>query len=252
MEKSEKFVIKPNIPENTVSLMIVSGEFPEIYQSLTKYTAVEKSSLYIKFRKAEAYHPDMQVNYLGSGKIVCADNCGMKERLKNIGLTVIEHQFGNTNEIAYPSNIALNCMILGEYVVGKLSGTSQIIKNWCEEHGYKFINVKQGYTKCSVAIVDESSVITADESIYNALYNKIDVLKIRPGYIQLPGCNYGFIGGCCGLIDKNVLAFSGDIKKHPDANKIIDFLKARNIEYVNLTDNELLDVGSIIPIKERI
>ena len=48
----------------------------------------------------------------------------------------------------------------------------------------KVINVKQGYTSCSVVCVNSDAYITDDENIYNTLSeNYIDCLKIKKGDI---------------------------------------------------------------------
>jgi len=65
--------------------------------------------------------------------------------------------------------------------------------------GLELIPVKQGYAKCSLCIVSENAVITADEGLaYTLCRAGLDVLKIIPGCIRLPGYGYGFIGGCGG------------------------------------------------------
>ncbi|MGN0517541.1 MAG: DUF6873 family GME fold protein [Acutalibacteraceae bacterium] len=245
------FIEKPNLPESAVSLMAVSGEFEKIYKHLLNYTQIIKSRLYIKLNGAEQYHPDMQLCYLGNGNAVCSNDYLCKE-MKNLGFNIVKSEFiHNQSTIKYPECTALNALILGDYVIGRLKSIDKNILDYCEKRGLKLINVNQGYTKCSVAIVSQNAVITADDSIYSALKNKIDVLKIHPGYIDLPGYDYGFIGGCCGLLDKSLLAFTGRIKLHPDHAEIESFLRQHNVNYIELTDERLLDVGSLIPLAEK-
>ena len=86
--------------------------------------------------------------------------------------------------------------------------------------GLELIPVKQGYAKCSLCIVSENAVITADEGLaYTLCRAGLDVLKIIPGCIRLPGYGYGFIGGCCGKLDAATMAFAGDPLTHPDGKK---------------------------------
>jgi hypothetical protein len=62
---------------------------------------------------------------------------------------------------------------------------------------FNIIDVKQGYTKCSVLPVSNNAFITDDISIYNQCVSfGIDVLYVGKGDVSLPGYNYGFIGGC--------------------------------------------------------
>ena len=54
-----------------------------------------------------------------------------------------------------------------------------------------------------MAVVSNKAIITSDKVIaHEAKKVDLDVLLIPPGDIILPGLDYGFIGGCCGLIEK--------------------------------------------------
>ena len=48
------------------------------------------------------------------------------------------------------------------------------------------------------------------------------------------------------------IAFTGDIKYHPDYFRIARFLEEKEIQYVSLKDEVLMDIGSFIPITEYI
>ncbi len=123
--------------------------------------------------------------------------------------------------------------------------------NPAEKDGLTIIPVKQGYTKCSICIADENSIITDDESIFKSAQNYFDdILLISKGSVRLKEMNYGFIGGCTGKIDKNKIAFNGRIESHDDHNLIIDFLDRHNITAVELLNDRLTDIGSIIPVCE--
>ena len=63
--------------------------------------------------------------------------------------------------------------------------------------------------------------------------------------------NYGFIGGATGKTGKNKLAVNGRLDNHPDCNKIIDFLYKYNITPVELINDVITDIGSIIPLLEE-
>ena len=67
---------------------------------------------------------------------------------------------------------------------------------FCEEKKLTYHAVKQGYAKCSTVLVNEQACITADTSIAAAVKQcGLDVLQIRPGFVELPGYPYGFLGG---------------------------------------------------------
>ena len=113
------------------------------------------------------------------------------------------------------------------------------------------ISSRQGYSRCSVCVVNDNAIITADEGICRSAEARgVDVLKIRPGYIDLPGFDYGFIGGASFKISDTKLAFTGRLDRHPDAERIIEFVSLHNVDIVYITDKPAFDIGGVIPITE--
>ena len=113
----------------------------------------------------------------------------------------------------------------------------------------KLLNINQGYAKCSTAIVSENAVMTSDMKIGKILKeNNIDVLLLPPGDIILPSLDYGFIGGTCGLLDNNTLAFYGDLDMYKYGNEVLSFLRKHNVEPIFLSKSKLIDRGSIFCI----
>jgi hypothetical protein len=199
-----------------------------------------------------SYHPDICVFNLGNGKIIVEPSIyeEYKIKLEEYGFEVIKGK--SEVKEKYPYNIQYNVAIVGDYAIHNFNYTDPYVLDYIEENNLKKINVKQGYAKCSICIVDEKSIITSDEGIYNALKNtEIDCLLIQKGHIKLEDMDYGFIGGCSGLISENKIAFCGDISKHPDYEVIKSFICKKNKEIIILSKEELLDLGSIIPLMTR-
>lgn len=148
---------------------------------------------------------------------------------------------------SYPKNVPYNALCLDKYFIHNLKYTSERLKSAARDAKLQMINVKQGYTKCSIAAVDGSSVITSDEGIARTLekYSDINVLRIRPGYVDLPGFECGFIGGASGRVGDKML-FNGDLSAHPDFKDICGFIEARGIEPVYFKGFPLEDIGSVI------
>ena len=147
----------------------------------------------------------------------------------------------------YPYDIPYNCAVLKDYIICNEPYTENTIKNIALTANRKILNVPQGYSKCSICLVSGEAIITADKSIYDVCKkNKIDVLKISEGHIELDGMNYGFIGGVGGLINETTLALNGELKTHPDCNDIKAFCKNHNVDIVELKKGPLYDIGSII------
>lgn len=149
--------------------------------------------------------------------------------------------------MSYPEDIAFNAACTGKYFIHNLSYTNESLLFAAKAMDMKLINVRQGYTKCSTVIVDESSVITYDEGIAKACsnYPELDVLLIEPGHIVLEGYDTGFIGGTSGRLGKEVI-FNGNLELHPDFKRIRDFIEKRGLVCKWFPEYELTDIGSFL------
>ncbi|MGJ7043932.1 DUF6873 family GME fold protein [Thermoanaerobacterium thermosulfurigenes] len=240
----------PYVPDKKVRCVVVDGRHCDVANSLKKIgievvMTERHSSLY----EAISYHPDIIMHNVGDGQVVLAPdiNGNFVKKIKDLNLEVI---FGKTVlSRNYPGNIAYNVARLGDYAFHNLKYTDPVLREVLENKGVKFIHVKQGYTKCNIAIVDNISFITSDTGIYKTASKEgFDCLLIEQGCIKLDGFDYGFIGGASGLIDKDVFCVAGDLRYHNEYKKIIDFLKYKNKEIIFLSSGEVKDIGSIIPL----
>ena len=68
--------------------------------------------------------------------------------------------------------------------------------------------------------------------------------------VRETGNTGGFLGGCCGLIDKNVVAFTGKLDSLECAAEIRAFLEKHCVQYIELTQNQMIDIGGILPLME--
>lgn len=151
----------------------------------------------------------------------------------------------------YPEDVRLNCAIIGNKLICNKNTVAYEILEYAELNGLTVINVNQGYSRCSICVVSENAIITDDKSIFAAAGNFFnDAQFISKGSIGLKGYGYGFIGGCCGKIDKNKIAFNGAIESHKDYKLILDFLHRNNVECVELHNEPLSDIGGILPLME--
>lgn len=242
-----RFLTKPNLPEAKVTLCVISSGFPEIKESLAKrgIEVIEAEPLEI-LQKPVRSHADMLLHDLGKGRVITAKGAdNLKAELEAYGFEVSVQELGGE----YPDDIALNCFCLANKLFCKKDSTSGILLKYYQYIGAEAVNVKQGYAKCSTAIVDERSIITADARIAQAAQNcGLNVLRIHSGGILLPGCDTGFMGGCCGLISPMELAFTGKLSNHIDSDIIKAFCAARGIDIIELTDSALTDIGGILPL----
>lgn len=189
-------------------------------------------------------HPDMLLHVINNRMILVHNeiDSDFVEFLKFKGFDIsFSH---NKLKAVYPKDVILNGLILKNFFVHNLKSSDPHLLN--EVRDKKLIHVKQGYTKCSTAVVSDNAIMTSDIGIAKALSSeKVDVLLLPPGDILLPGLNYGFIGGCCGLINEKTLAFYGNLANYEFENEVLKFLKKYKVEPVYLSDGKLIDRGSI-------
>lgn len=148
----------------------------------------------------------------------------------------------------YPGDIPYNVACTGQYAIHRTGCTDPVVKKNLETCGITLINTKQGYSKCSTLIVDEKSIITADRSIAGAaLEAGIDSLTVTPGYVELQGYKYGFLGGASGRFMDMVL-LTGNIDEHPDRENIYEFIESRGLKVKILSGRKAIDTGSILTV----
>lgn len=150
----------------------------------------------------------------------------------------------------YPNDAQLNICLLGKkYIYNPRTASLKIVEH-LRAHGREGIECKQGYTRCSVCVVNEDSLITSDAGIAEKCRRaNLDVLEISQGYIELQGFDYGFIGGASIKLSNDILAFTGTLSGHPQYKKIEEFIKSKGLDVVYLTDLPAFDIGSAIIIK---
>ena len=116
------------------------------------------------------------------------------------------------------------------------------------------INTTQGYTNCSIAVIDEYSAIVTDKGLYKILQkHNIDVLYLEyiPDIKLLKDEGYsnknGFIGGAISRIDNKVI-ITGDLNKIDSNDKIREFIEKRNLELIEFKGLDVIDYGGIVKI----
>lgn len=253
------YIKKPNLPEREVKLAIIDSKAHDEASALISLGITLIKSVKRNFIDENiSTHPDMQICHLGDEKFIVTEDTTnyYKNELEDLGdkldcdffnkeaelITVTENI---TGEIRYPNDCKLNAVITNNFVI------THIKNSLFDNLDKKTIKVRQGYTKCSTCIVSDNAIITADKSIAtSAESNGIDVCIVTNDTIELKGYSNGFIGGCSGKISKDTIAFFGDLKTHPDHDKIISFCKNHRVHCISLTKNNLKDFGSLLPIIE--
>ena len=149
----------------------------------------------------------------------------------------------------YPGDVAYNISDSSVYVLGKIQYIDPVVLEVLKKSGRKFLDINQGYAACSICWIDERSLITSDSGIASAVINSgldVDLLKIRPGHIELFGMDYGFIGGASCRLDDASIGIFGDIASHPDAADIVEFIESKGKKIVSLGEGNIQDYGGLI------
>ena len=243
-----RFVEKPHLPQGRVCRLILGEKYKKVLSnSLLERNIAPiwlKSNEYVDERLSG--HCDLMAIHLGGNVLaVQADATQICELINNIELI----QTAPPIRPEYPYDAGLNICIAGDKLIyNPKSADPKIISRL---NGTKLC-CRQGYTKCSVVPVTESAIITDDVSIASASEKSgLAVLLVSKGDVILPGREYGFIGGCCGLIAPDTMLFNGSLASHKDSEKIRAFLSSFGVRAEEAGDFQLTDIGSILPLAER-
>ncbi len=243
----------PFIPEDRVRLIAIDSRYVDSpIASAIKKLGIKLFPVYPCQDTYQSIncHPDIQFHPLDEKNIIVAPNAHPRniQGLKDLKFNII---VGKTPVgAAYPQNICYNVGRIGRYAFHDFRYTDPILIMELKKRQIKLIQVKQGYTKCSMAILNHNTFVTQDRGIYRAaISNGLEALLMSPGGIELPGHPYGFIGGATGLIGENELAITGSLKNHPDVTFLENFVNNHNIKLLALTNNPCIDIGSLIYLK---
>ena len=156
----------------------------------------------------------------------------------------------------YPNDIKYNVCIVGNKAIHNFKHTDSKITQELKKNNFEIINVIQGYSNCSIAVIDEKSIILSDRGLYNNLKNSgLDILFLdyipdiklfdeNGEYSQ----KKGFIGGAISRIDENVVVF-GDLDKIDYYGNIRNFIESRNLKIIDFEVLDVIDYGGVIEQK---
>lgn len=174
-----------------------------------------------------------------------------------------------TSEVGkeYPHDVPYNVCIIGNKIVHNFKYTDPIIKMYLEKNNYQIINVEQGYSNCSIAVIDNDSCITSDISIARSLVDAgIDTLYVSEPDIRLKKrtnsifvdqskmsfCDSemsGFIGGAMTRLGDQVIVF-GDINKLTNGKKIKSFIEKKGLKLHYFEGLDVVDYGGVLEVIE--
>lgn len=246
---NERFVVFPNLPAGSVSRVIVSDRYPALCEGLAEYgIAVTAARRLADISGAEAYHADMSICHIGGNDFYVSPGLDADFYTELESLGAVLHYTSARPTAKKP---CLNICLSGESAVCNTCTADPTLLEALKHRRFRFLHTNQGYTKCSAAVVGRDAVITADPSVYRICSDAgMDVLRICAGGIALDGYEYGFIGGTCGKLSRDTLAFCGDIRQHRDYDNIRTFAGNHGVYLLSLCGGQLYDIGGILPVCE--
>lgn len=244
-----RFVEKPHLPQGRVRRLILSEKYKIVLENALLQHNIEpiwlKKNDFVDERLSG--HCDLMAAHLGNNVLAVQESIvGDCENIHNIELIKIPAP----TKPEYPHDAALNFCIVGDKLIYNPKTADASVINRLK---LNLLACRQGYTKCSVCVVDEASIITADNKIAQiAMSAGMSVLYVKEDLAALDGFEHGFIGGASFKISRNEMAFTGVINDAGEKHRIESFLNERGISAVYLTLERLFDIGSAIPIIEEI
>lgn len=242
------------IPRERGNIVIIdSRASSEIIENLKKLDLkVIKTQKCKSVDDSIAYHPDIVIHPIDRNTLVIAPEVYdyYVNKLKNYNFRLIKGDKFLSKK--YPNDISYNVARIGNIALHKTENTDYELKKQLASKSIELIDIKQGYSKCSLALLGHDIAITSDIPMYKVLEEKgYKVLLISPGNIDLPGQNYGFIGGALGNLTKNIVLVSGNLDYHPDGDRIKMFADANNKKLIYLSNEKLFDFGTILVLEDR-
>lgn len=243
-----KLIETPHLPKSKVRHIIIGEKYRDLLENALTVHNFEpiwlKSNPHVDERLSG--HADLSAAHIGKS-IIISEYLKPCEQIRN--LISIEYT-PNPKQAIYPYDAGLNFCIIGDKLFfNPKTSNAAAVKSGCKH----LIAVRQGYTKCSICVVDENSIITSDKHIAEKAETiGMDALYLPDPFIKLNGFDHGFIGGASFKISESELAFTGTIEDTNIKNKIESFLSERCIKPIYLIDKPIFDIGSAIPLTEYI
>lgn len=243
--------MNPFIPKEMANIVIVDGRIDEeIENNLIKLNLKVIKTIECKeVDESISYHADIVMHPINHKTMVIAPNVFdyYEDKLGNMGINLIKGE--KYLSCKYPEDIAYNVGRLSGIAIHNFKHTDPVLKYYLKRENLDFINIKQGYSKCSLAIIGDDIGITSDYPMYKVLTDlNYKILLIEPGEIMLKKQNYGFIGGTIGSLCKGKSIISGNINGHSNKEEIFNFFNKNNIELNFLSQKKIEDIGSFITL----
>lgn len=225
-------------------MIIIDKKAPkEAKDNLRRYGEVMELATSGIVYDAVSGHPDIFF-FEHEGKLVVSPSLP-EEYINMLNANLVKYKIGTKpTSSGYPASAHYNAAVVGGSLVHNLDITDEAVLALFPEG--RRINIKQGYSRCSIIPLKGKNAVTSDAGAHKTLTKAgYNALYVSPEGIVLPGFKSGFIGGTCGVRGDNVY-FLGSLQRHIDGDNIRAFLRALKYGVIELCDSPLFDGGSII------
>lgn len=224
------FIIDKKIPGEAKENLKGYGEVVEFQtEGLTnEYLSGHPDIFFLRYNNELIYAPNLPKKYI--------------QLLKDKKIKLAE---GNRPvEFGYPDCALYNAVSDEDVLIHRTDITEKSILERFPSK--KRINIKQGFTRCSLVYLRDGSFITSDHKIRMKLENlNYEVFYVNPEQIILPGVKHGFFGGCCGVFEQKFFII-GKLSYINEGQKLEAFLRRLGFEIIELYEGPLFDGGSIL------
>ena len=143
----------PRLPEGEATHVLASGEFPWLAEALERrgvtVVATQRDS---RLPGPVQFHPDLQTCPLPDKQMFVLKNSPLQPALKALGFSLRETQCEPSG--TYPGDALCGCFPWGPWLVGNPKAIDRAIAQEAQKQGLQPLPVRQGYSACSVALVD--------------------------------------------------------------------------------------------------
>lgn len=167
----------------------------------------------------------------------------------------------------YPEDVPYNVALVGRNAVHNFKYTDKNVLAYLKGADFNFVQVEQGYSKCSTCVLTDNSCIVSDIGIARALIDtEVDVLYVsEPDIKLLKRTNTifideermrfeysdmkGFIGGAMVRLGNEVILF-GDVANLVNGGKIQKFIESKGLKFHDFKGLDIIDYGGVIEVEK--
>lgn len=168
----------------------------------------------------------------------------------------------------YPEDVSYNVALVGRNAVHNFKYTDKNVLAYLKGADFNFVQVEQGYSKCSTCVLTDDSCIVSDIGIARALIDaEVEVLYVsEPDIKLLKRTNTifideermrfeysdmsGFIGGAMVRLGDEVILF-GDAANLVNGSKIQKFIESKGLKFHDFKGLDIIDYGGVVEVEKE-